>query len=493
VNMVDYAEAQQSYRTTLQRFMMVGFCALIGVIISATVLLAQDRIASGWIGHTFQVQSAIADIRLETARLAAYSRAAHDPARTGGIDPARGRLIKTQLRAAAGRLAQMTHDNPRAVARMLVLNALITDAQSLADRRIALDDQADLINPDPTGRISRLCDSMSGEEDHLLAMRRADRAQIEKDFYLVLALTGLLLILVGTLATTSIVSYTREISASRQALRDAHDGLELAVQERTTELRRANSEIQRFAYIVSHDLRSPLVNVLGFTAELEAATHVLREALDRAEAARPDTIDPRARTAITEDMPEALHFIRTSTQKMDRLINAILELSRLGRRPIRPRSLDLAAICRAVADTLHVQLAEAHGTLELVEPMAKLVSDPVAIEQFVANLVENAIKYRHTARPPVIRISARREGEHVAIAVADNGRGIDPRDHERVFDLFRRSGRQDQPGEGIGLAHVRALAHRLGGTVSVESQFGAGSTFTVTLPAYFSEDQDFTA
>ena len=70
----------------------------------------------------------------------------------------------------------------------------------------------------------------------------------------------------------------------------------------------------------------------------------------------------------------------------------------------------------------------------------------------------------------------------MVIAVADNGRGIDPRDHARVFDLFRRSGTQDQPGEGIGLAHVRALAYRLGGTIDVASELGEGATFRLNLP-----------
>jgi signal transduction histidine kinase len=481
----EFDATQQDFRNALARFLAVGFLALVGVIASAAVLVIEDRSASGWISHTYEVQKSIADIRLATARLAAYSRAVHNAARSGGIDPGREDQIMVQLQTAGIRLSQMTRDNPRTTARIPVLTGLIISAEQLAAQRVALDDQADYLSPDPTAAITRLCDAMSAEEAHLLAMRQGDRARIEKGFYLILTLTGLLLLAVAALIITSIVSYTRAISQSRSALREAHDGLELAVQERTTQLRRVNSEVQRFAYIVSHDLRSPLVNVLGFTAELETARQVLAETLDTS-----DAVDPRARAAITEDMPEALHFIRSSTQKMDRLINAILELSRLGRRAIHPRHIDLAEVCRAVADTLHVQLAETAGTIDLVEPMPPLVSDPVAVEQFIANLVENAIKYRHPDRPPLIRVAAARDGEWVRITVADNGRGIDPRDHERVFDLFRRSGRQDQPGEGIGLAHVRALAHRLGGTVSLESQFGAGSTFTVTLPAFFAEDQD---
>ena len=86
-------------------------------------------------------------------------------------------------------------------------------------------------------------------------------------------------------------------------------------------------------------------------------------------------------------------------------------------------------------------------------------------------------------------MGAHRAGDMMTIWLSDNGRGIAGRDHDRVFDLFRRSGVQDKPGEGIGLAHVRALAYRLGGTVSVESEVGVGSTFTITLPVHYSSEQ----
>ncbi|MEO5494206.1 MAG: ATP-binding protein [Sphingomonas sp.] len=119
--------------------------------------------------------------------------------------------------------------------------------------------------------------------------------------------------------------------------------------------------------------------------------------------------------------------------------------------------------------------------------MPSLVSDRVAIEQILSNLVENAVKYLSPDRPGRIVMRAHAEGPHRIIEVADNGRGIAANDHDRVFDLFRRSGTQDQPGEGIGLAHVRALAHRLGGTIDLSSTLGDGSIFRVNLPATLSE------
>jgi signal transduction histidine kinase len=122
-------------------------------------------------------------------------------------------------------------------------------------------------------------------------------------------------------------------------------------------------------------------------------------------------------------------------------------------------------------------------------PIPQIVTDRVAIEQILSNLIENATKYLQPGRPGVITVSGEQRRDRVILSVADNGRGIDPRDHQRIFDLFRRSGQQDQPGEGIGLAHVRALAYRLGGMIDVESEPGRGSTFRLNLPkTYVSQD-----
>jgi signal transduction histidine kinase len=111
-----------------------------------------------------------------------------------------------------------------------------------------------------------------------------------------------------------------------------------------------------------------------------------------------------------------------------------------------------------------------------------LISDPVILEQVFSNLIDNAIKYLDPQRPGKITISGRIDVGYAMFLVADNGRGIDPKDYERVFELFRRSGVQDRPGEGIGLAHVRTLVRRLGGDITVSSILGQGSTFTVRLP-----------
>ena len=167
---------------------------------------------------------------------------------------------------------------------------------------------------------------------------------------------------------------------------------------------------------------------------------------------------------------------------MDRLINAILQLSRQGRRVLAPEAVRVESVVDGIRGSLQHRLGDEGATIEVKGVLPEIVSDRLAIEQILSNLIENAVKYRHPDRPVRVTVTGGREGARAWIAVSDNGRGIDPRDHERVFDLFRRSGQQDQPGEGIGLAHVRALAYRLGGTIDLRSTLGEGATFRLSLP-----------
>ncbi|MFL5187416.1 MAG: PAS domain-containing protein [Microvirga sp.] len=272
-----------------------------------------------------------------------------------------------------------------------------------------------------------------------------------------------------------------------RALRTEEETRRLAsiLAERVTELDAANEEIQRFAYIVSHDLRAPLVNVMGFTSELEGAQAEIERFYRNVRQADSNLISPEIRAAIESDLPEAIGFIRSSTVKMDKLIRAILKLSREGRRVLAPEPIDMAQLLEAQRHSVAHQLHERSAIL-LIEPLPDLTSDRLAIEQIFGNLIDNAVKYLHPSRPGRIAVRGRHLGANVIYEIEDNGRGIDPKDFERIFDLFRRSGVQDQQGEGIGLAHVRALVRRLGGPISVSSRLGEGSIFTVVLPSYIS-------
>ncbi|WP_426024128.1 sensor histidine kinase [Brevundimonas sp. PWP3-1b1] len=294
------------------------------------------------------------------------------------------------------------------------------------------------------------------------------------------AIAGLLVIVLALLSAWMVRRYVSEIQSARATLDAANAGLEDKVRERTGDLMRANEEIQRFAYIVSHDLRAPLVNVMGYTSELEQAGKIVDKSITDAEKTR--AVDPDVVMAIREDMPEAIGFIRASTEKMDRLINAILKLSREGRRNLLPETLDMTAMAQNIANSVHHQ-TEASGARIEVQPLPEIESDRISMEQIMGNLIDNAVKYLDAGRPGEIVVSGEDvPGGWVVYRVADNGRGIAPRDHERIFELFRRSGKQDRSGEGLGLAFVRNSVRRIGGTIDIESELGKGSTFLLKFP-----------
>ncbi|EKJ97615.1 two component sensor kinase, partial [Bradyrhizobium lupini HPC(L)] len=126
----------------------------------------------------------------------------------------------------------------------------------------------------------------------------------------------------------------------------------------------------------------------------------------------------------------------------------------------------------------------ANGEIHVDTPKLTVVTDRISLDQILGNLLDNAVKYQMPGRPLRLTARAYPAGRGaIAIEIGDNGRGIGEQDLERVFELFRRAGEQDQPGEGIGLAHVRSLIRNLGGDIRVESRLGEGSTFILLLPS----------
>jgi len=467
----------------------VGFAALLASAGAVFWLQRINQENAGMVSHTLEVEARLGAFGSEAERL--------ETARRGLLltsNPAFTRIIEQtelQTRYHLGELARLTNDNPRQMRRVERLRQL---QKAYADYHIRNSDltgtaRAEMIANfanDPAVlyvRESRsIVSQMIDEERILLADRQEQQKRTLSLFYVILGLTGVLILSVAAVTLRLVQRNLVALRDSREELRRLNDDLEQMVDSRTAELQRANAEIQRFAYIVSHDLRSPLVNVMGFTAELETARNTIAGYLTQGDEEGWREPDQNTRLAIEEDLPEAIGFIRTSTQKMDRLINAILKLSRQGRRTLAPERLDTTAMVNGIVETLQHRIQQ-HDTELTVETLPSIVSDRVAVEQILSNLIENALKYLDPRRTGVIRVSGHVERDRAIIEIADNGRGIDPRDHERIFDLFRRSGVQDQPGEGIGLAHVRALAYRLGGIIEVTSALDEGATFRFSLPA----------
>jgi len=470
---------------------VAGFLLIMAIGVVGVRVMQRNLTFTDLVAHTYEVQDAIADYRILNERM--------ETARRGYLLSPEARFIQvfeetsSQLPAALKRVGDLTIDNPDQQARVAEAQRLtreqVAEAKaSVADRTATVLNFADDVVVRDTRAIRAITQEMARDEAAKLAQRNKER--LDSIWELVGVMIGMGVIILGVAVGSLWViwRYTRDLTASRDALGQLNEHLEEEVRGRTAELSRANEEIQRFAYIVSHDLRSPLVNVMGFTSELEAASKPLSALMERVEAEAPQLMTPDAKLAVTSDLPESLNFIRASTQKMDRLINAILRLSREGRRVLTPQRVPLGDLFTNVSDSLKHRADELGAVIDIRPGLPTVTSDRLALEQIFSNLIENALKYLKPGRPGRIEVRAERRGERVIVEIADNGRGIDPRDHSRVFDLFRRSGVQDQPGEGIGLAHVRALGYRLGGTVTVESALDEGATFRVSLPATLSPE-----
>jgi PAS domain S-box-containing protein len=235
-------------------------------------------------------------------------------------------------------------------------------------------------------------------EPHIIGIGRDVRGQHRDGTTFPMALAVSAITLDGVRLFTGIVHDLTARVQAEEALRQARDELEVRVQERTAELEAANEEVRRFAYIVSHDLRAPLVNLKGFASELRTATHVLQDVLP---AVLPHLEVPQhadVAQALDQDIPEALDFIETSVTRMDHLIRAILQLSRLGHRDLHVEPLDMQALVQETVQTLAHQIAarQAQVTVEL---LPTVLADRTAMEQIMGNLLANAVAYLDPGRP----------------------------------------------------------------------------------------------
>ena len=233
----------------------------------------------------------------------------------------------------------------------------------------------------------------------------------------------------------------------------------------TEELKRSNEELERFAYVSSHDLQEPLRTIASFS-ELLAANY---------------------RGRLDADADEFIQYIVDGATRMQRLIDDLLTYSRVGRQPRRFAPVDLGKLLQGVMDDLDLAMEESKSVVTH-EPLPVISGDEVQLSQLLQNLIGNAIKFRRPGKPARVQVSAARGDRCWKLAVRDDGIGIDPQYFDRVFIIFQRlHGREEYPGTGIGLAVCKKIVERHGGRIWVKSRPGKGSTFQFTL-----QDQDKT-
>jgi PAS domain S-box-containing protein len=293
----------------------------------------------------------------------------------------------------------------------------------------------------------------------------------------------------GQLYLNAIVRDVSERVQAEQQIRQLNQELESRVQSRTAQLElsnrqlaRKNEENETFVYTVSHDLRSPLVNLEGFSQELSQSSQEIRKILT--DERIPSEIREQAEAVLSFSVEESLRFIRAGVSRLSNIIDALLRLSRLGRVQYEPRFVDMLPIVARIVQSLRVTVEQKQTTIRYGE-LGMAWTDPLAAEQVFGNLITNALNYLDPARPGLIDIGSLAESAtEQTYFVRDNGVGIPVGHQSQVFQAFRRLSPGLAPGEGMGLLMIRRVLHRLGGRIWFESQENVGTTFYFTLPRF---------
>ena len=241
---------------------------------------------------------------------------------------------------------------------------------------------------------------------------------------------------------------------------DYTQNLEQRVAERTVELNRINAELQHFSYVISHDLREPLRTIANYLKLLK---------LRYAEHLPPDA-------------QEFVGFAVDGTKRMDRMIVDLLEYSRAGRSDREPAPVDMNSVTAHALAALAQAANKADADIQ-VDDLPVVTGDATLLGSLMQNLIGNAIKYRAPERKPKIHVAAEKGDKQWLFRIEDNGIGIAPEQHDRVFQIFQRLHTMDEiEGTGIGLASCKRIVERHGGRIWLESLPGQGSCFLFTLP-----------
>jgi PAS domain S-box-containing protein len=246
--------------------------------------------------------------------------------------------------------------------------------------------------------------------------------------------------------------------AAEDQVQKLNQELESRIEERTQQLHSINNELHAFSYTVSHDLKAPLRAIAGFA---EAIAEDCSERLD-------------------EEHRSYLQRVVEASQRMTQLIEDLLTYSRIGQAAITLRPVSLNEVIEQVASDFTLQFDSIGGKISIAPDLPTVVADRSLLAQVFGNLFENAITYRKKNLPLEVCVTVRQCNDGIVVCVTDNGIGIDPAHHERIFDIFQRLHQDyEHPGTGIGLANVKKAMQLQGGSVWVESEVDQGSTFCV--------------
>jgi len=245
------------------------------------------------------------------------------------------------------------------------------------------------------------------------------------------------------------------------------------------ELIEKSKEMEGFLYITSHDLRSPLITIEGFAKRLDYVLKKVKTLIGREEI--PPSLMKEFENLFMENMKESVEYINSCVKKMNNLLNALSEMSRIGRIPITITDVDMNRLITKIKQTYEFQLQTTGATLK-IEELPSCKGDKKQIDQVFSNLLGNALKYLNPKRKGFIAVSGKIVNDKAIYCVEDNGIGIPPNLHTRIFEPFHRVRPTEGIGEGLGLAIVHKIIMKHGGMTWVESKPDKGSKFFFSLP-----------
>lgn len=239
------------------------------------------------------------------------------------------------------------------------------------------------------------------------------------------------------------------------------------------------TDMETLMHVISHDLRAPIVTIQGFCQELTMACNRLNELFE--EEALSEQIREHLNPLITQDIPEAVRFIRAGADNVSSVTSGILRFIRLGQMAIQWEGLDVNRLVMGIVNSMEFQLKKKEVVLQIGD-LPDCMGDDVLVTQVFANLIDNAQKYLDPARPAEIRISGTTGNGWSVYAISDNGIGIPAEHHEQIFQVFRRLDGKGEGGQGLGLAIVRRIIDRHQGKIEIDSIPGKGTTFRIYFP-----------
>jgi signal transduction histidine kinase len=452
-----------------EKLTIAGLVAALAIL--AAIAVASYRSVNGfieiarWVDHTNEV-------RVEVEKLSASYYRLRIPWRNFLIGGDPGDLAEfiresESLPAAVEALKSLTRDNPAQQTRLRALERFLTEDTAALSASVTnklaghfADPAAEIVRVTTQElrrhEMDQLIHDVRFHEERLLAERRRQwEAEARQTFMLIVAGNA-----VGFAILIAVFALLRRENRARRAAQVAVGRLNEELAARAAQLETANRELESFSYSVSHDLRSPLRAVDGFSQMLEE--------------------DYAGR--LDEEGRRLLAVIRDNSRRMGMLIDDLLAFSRLGRKPVAATEVDMTAM---VGEVLKELQAGSDGDLPrcVNGALPPAWGDRALLRQVWANLLSNAVKFTRGQDTPLVEVSGEMRDHENIYCVKDNGAGFDMRYYDKLFGVFQRLHSAEQfPGTGVGLAIVQRVVVKHGGRVWAEGEEGRGAAFYFALP-----------